>query len=667
MSSNDSLSSSKKSPSIEVPNPFKTPLSSDADSSSNVGLSPSASSASLTTAFTQSQPHQTLEIISPAPVRGSHRQTNSLSGLAPGSKFTLNKESKRGKRADRSLGLSDVATLPAAAASAEISGASIPTDPTTTTTSSSSSSSSSSASSSGVDREFSAPRFANRDHVDFSAFSFNSEYTQSNAQPNTEPSSSQTTSSRPALKIINPQLSTVMDSVPIRSPNQSTRPSISTFPASSQRKPSVFVRRQSSAVVTTPNNGPNVVDNEQTGRIPTRHHFISRRLPLGHSIEKPWLTKPTLVEKLLNYIIIVACAIGLALVGILTWLGTTEIENYKYCPVLEDNFESDASLNNWLVEQQVGGFGNGEFEWATNSRNNSYVKDGKLYIVPTLTSDAIGEQNLYNGYTVNLTTTGTCTGEGQEACSIRSNSTAGTMIPPIQSARLTTINTASITYGKVEVRAKLPKGDWLWPAIWMMPVDSVYGAWPASGEIDIAESRGNSHTYPDGGNNVISSTLHWGPTSALNQYWRTHNTVKLTRTTFPQGYHTFAIEWSKKYLATYLDGRLRQIVYHPFKTPFWSQGSFPSTYDNGTAVTDPWPLNNNQAPFDQAFYLILNVAVGGTNGFFADNVGDKPWNNGDRQTAMMNFWNARDTWSKTWGDDESRGMVVDSVKMYRIC
>lgn len=63
------------------------------------------------------------------------------------------------------------------------------------------------------------------------------------------------------------------------------------------------------------------------------------------------------------------------------------------------------------------------------------------------------------------------------------------------SARLTTKNSHHITYGKVEIRAKLPQGDWLWPALWMLPVDDAYGPWPLSGEIDIMESRGNGVDY----------------------------------------------------------------------------------------------------------------------------------------------------------------------------
>lgn len=114
------------------------------------------------------------------------------------------------------------------------------------------------------------------------------------------------------------------------------------------------------------------------------------------------------------------------------------------------------------------------------------------------------------------------------SCVASTNTTNGTIINPVKSARLNTRIGASIKYGRVEVVAKLPVGDWLWfvfhyltanekqanssrPAIWMLPVNQTYGPWPASGEIDIAESRGNNYTYPNGGNEVVSSTLHLGP------------------------------------------------------------------------------------------------------------------------------------------------------------
>lgn len=58
-----------------------------------------------------------------------------------------------------------------------------------------------------------------------------------------------------------------------------------------------------------------------------------------------------------------------------------------------------------------------------------------------------------------------------------------------------TAETFSFKYGRVEIKAKLPKGKWIWPALWLLPKHSIYGNWPASGEIDIMESRGNEG-YP---------------------------------------------------------------------------------------------------------------------------------------------------------------------------
>lgn len=112
----------------------------------------------------------------------------------------------------------------------------------------------------------------------------------------------------------------------------------------------------------------------------------------------------------------------------------------------------------------------------TSSRNNSFVKDGMLYIVPTLTADNIGQDAVFDGTVYNITgctfnetrpDNGFITQEGQRvfdwdsyyrACSAVSNSTAGTVINPVQSARLTTKKSASIRFGRVEIRAKMPTG-----------------------------------------------------------------------------------------------------------------------------------------------------------------------------------------------------------------
>jgi hypothetical protein len=73
---------------------------------------------------------------------------------------------------------------------------------------------------------------------------------------------------------------------------------------------------------------------------------------------------------------------------------------------------------------------------------------------------------------------------------------------------------------------------------------------------------------------------------------------------------------------------------------------------NGTAYTDPWSKTGNpSAPFDQSFYLILNVAVGGSNGWFTDGKNGKPWVN-NSPNSRVTFWNDRDQWSKTWTEPE---------------
>jgi hypothetical protein len=222
-------------------------------------------------------------------------------------------------------------------------------------------------------------------------------------------------------------------------------------------------------------------------------------------------------------------------------------------------------------------YSTGSFDWATDDESNSYVDAEGLHIVPTLTIDRtdITADQLNHGFKVNMTKDsgkwGKCTASKEDdipakkddaddaryPCAAVSNTTTGQIINPVRSARLNTKGKKMIKYGRVEVLARMPQGDWLWPAIWMMPQDSVYGEWPKSGEIDIVESRGNdARTYPMG-DNIVSSALHWG-TSILNDRWRlSYGEWGGKRVRFTQGYHLYALEWSEKYLFMWLDGRLR--------------------------------------------------------------------------------------------------------------
>jgi beta-glucanase (GH16 family) len=296
----------------------------------------------------------------------------------------------------------------------------------------------------------------------------------------------------------------------------------------------------------------------------------------------------------------------------------------------------------------------------TNSDENAYVKDGMLYIQPTLQDAKLIETNNI----INTLKDGSCSSDIWYNCIATTNTTNGTIVNPVRSARLNTKLGAKIKYGRVEVVAQLPEGDWMWPAIWMLPANNTYGAWPASGEIDIMEARGNNYTYPAGGNDVVSSTLHWGPDSGNDAWWQNNVKRNALHTTYTAGFHTFGLEWSEKYVFTYIDTRLLQVMYTNFNKPFWQKGHFPVSTKNGSRVVDPWSQTGlDSTPFDQDFYLILNVAVGGTNGWWTDGVASKPWVDASA-TARRDFWNARDQWYPTWDQDKGK-MIIKSVKMWQ--
>jgi beta-glucanase (GH16 family) len=242
------------------------------------------------------------------------------------------------------------------------------------------------------------------------------------------------------------------------------------------------------------------------------------------------------------------------------------------------------------------------------------------------------------------------------------NLSNGTIVPPVKSARISTKLGAKIRYGRIEVIAQMPKGDWLWPAIWLLPADYTYGPWPRSGEIDIVESRGNDVGYKLGGNNVVSSALHWGPTPTTDGWWRTTVKRLAFHTSYSEDFHTFGLEWTDKYIFTYVDNRLLQVMYINFDQPFWHKGQFPLTENNGTKLEDPWGSTGRpETPFDQDFYLIISLGVGGTNGWFLDGQGGKPWV--DRSpNAKLDFWNAREKWYPTW---QERGELI--VKRVKVC
>ncbi|KAI0468921.1 concanavalin A-like lectin/glucanase domain-containing protein [Xylaria cf. heliscus] len=388
-----------------------------------------------------------------------------------------------------------------------------------------------------------------------------------------------------------------------------------------------------------------------------QRYFHSRRVKKG-DVEKPWLAKTDPKEKWVTILPVLGIFLGLAISGVLIWDGLRSVVKHKYCVVLEDSFNT-FNTDVWTKEVQVGGFGNGEFEQTTNTDENVYVENGHLFIKPTLQDAAlINKDNV-----INLLEDGSCTSKQYYDCVAATNTTAGnaTIVPPTKSGRINTKKGASIKYGRVEIVAKLPEGDWLWPAIWMLPVDETYGPWPISGEIDIMESRGNNRSYAQGGNNIASSALHWGPDDA---WWRTNVKRESLHTTYSAGFNTFGLEWSQKYLFTYVNSRLLQVLYTNFDEYLWDRGNFPAANSNGTRLEDPWSQTGRKnTPFDQKFYLILNVAVGGTNGWFEDSKSGKPWLDAS-PNAKKDFWKAKDIWYPTW---KNPAMEVKKVSMWQQC
>ncbi len=180
-----------------------------------------------------------------------------------------------------------------------------------------------------------------------------------------------------------------------------------------------------------------------------------------------------------------------------------------------------------------------------------------------------GEQQFYMGHADNLY----INENGLNLCARRADTETGGRRLAYTSARLDTMDQFSFCYGKLITRAKLPVGQGLWPAIWLMPQHQTYGPWPASGEIDIMEARGRLPRQ-------VSGTLHYG------QNWERKVTDEFSyqfdNSDISQ-FHEYALEWEA--------GRIRWLV-------------------DGHCYAERL-LQPGVMPFDQPFYLVLNLAVGG--------------------------------------------------------
>jgi beta-glucanase (GH16 family) len=156
------------------------------------------------------------------------------------------------------------------------------------------------------------------------------------------------------------------------------------------------------------------------------------------------------------------------------------------------------------------------------------------------------------------------------------------------SSRIVSKYKGDFTFARVIVRAKNPVGGGTWPAIWMMPTMSVYGGWPKSGEIDIMEYVGNRPTKVSG--TVHTEARNGGDTPVREYSLPTANTE----------FHNYEVIWRPGSIQWFVDGvKFNEVVYAP---AFTQQYEYKQVF-----------------PFDQMFFMILNLAIGGTLGGEVDN------------------------------------------------
>jgi beta-glucanase (GH16 family) len=211
----------------------------------------------------------------------------------------------------------------------------------------------------------------------------------------------------------------------------------------------------------------------------------------------------------------------------------------------------------------IGGWGNEELQYYTASPTNVTVKDSLLTI------RAVKEALHGCGYT---------------------------------SARLKTRRRDGSAlfaqrYGRFEFRAKVPWGKGLWPALWMLPQADTYGGWPASGEIDLMEIVGEKP-------HEVLNSIHFGSPGTHGRQLITH-VHPLPHESTVSDWHVYAVEWEPGEIRFYVDDE------HTSTRDHWWSCSHTDAKGHGMVARKAADLNPWPAPFDQPFYLVMNVAVGG--------------------------------------------------------
>ena len=217
----------------------------------------------------------------------------------------------------------------------------------------------------------------------------------------------------------------------------------------------------------------------------------------------------------------------------------------------------DYGANTW-----ISGWGNDELQYYTREPENAFLRDGMLHI------RAVKESINGCGFT---------------SARLRSRKRDGSPL-------------FDKLYGRFEFRAKLPTGKGIWPALWMMPQADKYGTWASSGEIDVLEARGQEPTK-------VLGSLHFGSRWPANAFVTKEYVLPVSGVI--ADFHVYALEWEPGEIRWFLDDQL-----YATQSSWWSSSS-KTDGGKGLRPADESALNPWPAPFDQSFYLIMNLAVGG--------------------------------------------------------
>ena len=240
--------------------------------------------------------------------------------------------------------------------------------------------------------------------------------------------------------------------------------------------------------------------------------------------------------------------------------------------VWSDEFDGNAlDMANWSYEVDCWGGGNNERQCYTDSAQNTSVANGLLTIT--------ARRQDHTGPAL------------PPYLAAMAEDPGATATRQFTSARLSSKGKGAWKYGRIVVRAKLPQGQGVWPAIWMLPEDNTYGGWAASGEIDILEAVNLGvecdNGCEPGGENTILGTLHFGGQPPNN----TWDSTEISAPEVLDGFHDYGVIWEPGRIRWTFDG----VVYaEKLSSTWWSAGS-----------DDP------EAPFNQPFHLLLNLAIGG--------------------------------------------------------